>query len=223
MAKFAPLVIALIILVAAIGWPRSELTSQSYIQQALNASGQIDLAATKGVWFNQDVPVPIADITVALANIPSPTILGESTDNKWIEIDLSRQRLLAHEGGQVVYDMAVSSGLPWMPTVTGTFYIWAKIHAQRMTGGDVAAGTFYDLPNVPFVQYFYKGYGLHGTYWHNDFGKPRSHGCVNLSIPDAEKLYFWTNPILAANQHSRTNIKPPESTRVIVYGTTPPP
>ena len=60
-----------------------------------------------------------------------------------------------------------------------------------MKGGSIALGTYYDLPNVPYVVYFYKGYGIHGTYWHSNFGHPMSHGCVNVSIPDMALLYNW--------------------------------
>ncbi|MBI3888052.1 L,D-transpeptidase [Candidatus Microgenomates bacterium] len=79
----------------------------------------------------------------------------------------------------------------------------------------------YDLPNVPFVQYFYKGYAIHGAYWHAVWGTPISHGCVNMKIPDAQALYYWTNPILDSKIYSNTSIKPEESTRVVVHGVTP--
>ncbi|MCL4397728.1 L,D-transpeptidase [Patescibacteria group bacterium] len=219
MARFLPLIVGLVVLIAAITWPRSELTSKAFVQEIYNASGQLDPTASKGVWFNKDVSVPDDELARIIGQIPP--VLGASTGTKWIDVDLTTQTLRAYEGDTVVYQFPVSTGLPWFPTVTGSFRIWAKIKAQRMTGGDVAAGTFYDLPNVPFVQYFYKGYGLHGTYWHHDFGKPRSHGCVNLSIPDAEKLFYWTNPALPDGKYSLTNIDPNESTQVIIHGTTP--
>ena len=220
MVRFIPLVIGLVILIAAVSWPRSELTSKTFMQEIYAASGQIDPLAQKGVWFNKDVPVPGDELARIIGENPA-RVLGESNEEKWIDVDLTTQTLRAYEGGRVVYEFPVSTGLPWFATVTGDFRIWAKVRAQRMTGGDVAAGTFYDLPNVPFVQYFYKGSGLHGTYWHNDFGKPRSHGCVNISVPNAEKLFYWTNPVLPEGKYSRTDIKPEESTRVSVHGTTP--
>lgn len=220
MIRFLPLIAAVVVLALTLSWPRSELTSKKFLTQIYSASGQYDPKAFKAVWFNKDVPLPSADLASKLTN-DLVRVLGQSTGEKWIEVDLSVQRLYAHEGGRIVYDFPISSGLPWMPTAVGEFRLWAKVRAQRMTGGEVAAGTFYDLPNVPFVQYFYKGYGLHGTYWHNDFGKPRSHGCINLSIPDAEKLFYWTEPALGEGQYSLTNISPSEGTRVVVHGTTP--
>jgi lipoprotein-anchoring transpeptidase ErfK/SrfK len=198
----------------------AELSSPGYIEKILSSTGKYDLAATSAIWFNKEVPPPDTTLADRLAKV-TETILGVTPEEKWIEINLSTQRLYAHEGNRIVLDFPVSSGLPWMPTVTGEFRIWAKIRAQRMTGGSKENGTFYDLPNVPYVQYFYKGYGVHGTYWHNDFGKPRSHGCVNISIPDAEKLYYWTEPALGANEYTRVNISPAVGTRVVVSGTTP--
>lgn len=124
---------------------------------------------------------------------------------KRIEVDLTRQRLYAYERNAKVFDFVISSGKPWWPTPTGTFYPWIKLKSTRMRGGSVRLGTYYDLPNVPFVIYFYKGYALHGTYWHNNFGTPMSHGCVNLQTADMAKLYFWAEM----------------STPITIYGETP--
>ena len=63
------------------------------------------------------------------------------------------------------------------------------------------SGPGYFLPGVPFTMYFYKGYGLHGTYWHNNFGTPMSHGCVNLTIPDSEWLYGFASIGTLVNVH----------------------
>jgi lipoprotein-anchoring transpeptidase ErfK/SrfK len=223
MVKFIPLVLVLLALTVIIGWPKpgSELTSKDFLEEVYSATGKFDPTVSKAVWFNQEAPQAPKDLAAILDTVSTDKVLGDSNEEKWIEVDLSEQKLYAIEGNRIVYEFPISSGLPSMPTVTGEFRIWGKIKAQRMTGGSVAAGTFYDLPNVPFVQYFYKGYSLHGAYWHNDFGKPRSHGCVNLSIPAAEQLFYWTNPVLASEEYSRTKIAPTEGTRVVVHGTTP--
>lgn len=113
--------------------------------------------------------------------IPQPTILG----GKQIIVVLSQQRVYAFENGVLLRHFLVSTGLPATPTVQGDFQIYSKLESQRMTGPG------YDLPGVPWVMYFYRGYALHGTYWHNNFGNPMSHGCVNLRTPEAEWLYFW--------------------------------
>jgi lipoprotein-anchoring transpeptidase ErfK/SrfK len=106
---------------------------------------------------------------------------------RWIEVNLSEQRVYAWEGDVLMASFLASTGTWATPTVTGTFSIWHKTPLQAMSGPG------YYLPNVPYVMYFYKDYGLHGTYWHNNFGTPMSHGCVNLTIPDSEWLYNWAS------------------------------
>jgi lipoprotein-anchoring transpeptidase ErfK/SrfK len=113
--------------------------------------------------------------------LPVPTVW----DGRQIIIDLSQQRLYAFENGEAVRQFAVSTGLPATPTVTGDFAIYRRYESQRMRGPD------YDLPGVPWVMYFYQSYSIHGTYWHNNFGQPMSHGCVNMRTPEAEWLYNW--------------------------------
>ena len=87
------------------------------------------------------------------------------------------------QGDQVMRSFIVSTGRWPTVTVTGVFRIYVKYRAADMSGDD------YYLPDVPYVMYFHEGYGLHGTYWHNNFGTPMSHGCVNLRTPDAAWLY----------------------------------
>jgi lipoprotein-anchoring transpeptidase ErfK/SrfK len=106
---------------------------------------------------------------------------------RWIEVNLTQQRVYAWEGDVLANSFIVSTGTWATPTVTGTFSIWNKTRIQTMSGPG------YSLPNVPWVMYFYKDYGFHGTYWHNNFGTPMSHGCVNLTIPDSEWLYNWAS------------------------------
>jgi lipoprotein-anchoring transpeptidase ErfK/SrfK len=110
------------------------------------------------------------------------------TDERWVRIDLSEQVLVAYDGRKPVRAFMVSSGLPGWDTVTGEFRVRMKVRSQRMTGEG------YDLPNVQWVQYFYADYGLHGTYWHNDFGRPKSHGCVNMTNADAKWVWEWLGP-----------------------------
>lgn len=118
------------------------------------------------------------------APAPAPAPSGGRA-GKWIEIDLSGQRLIAHQGNTVVLSVRVSTGLPRTPTPVGTFRIRTKIRSQTMSGPG------YRLPNVQWVQYFVGSYALHGTYWHRNFGHPMSHGCVNLTNKDARFLYNW--------------------------------
>jgi lipoprotein-anchoring transpeptidase ErfK/SrfK len=120
-------------------------------------------------------------------------VLGETlgvNDNKWIEVDLSEQRLYMKEGGNAINSFLVSTG-KWSPTPQGTWRIWIKLASTRMKGGSKALGTFYDLPNVPYTMYYYQGYGIHGAYWHNNFGQPMSHGCINMKPEEAAIVFNW--------------------------------
>ena len=121
------------------------------------------------------------------------------TEGKWVSVDLSHQRAYAWEGNKLIKRFAISSGKARTPTVTGVFRIWAKVTSQTMSGGSYATGDYYNLPGVQWVQYFYRDYALHGAYWHNRFGTPTSHGCVNLTNTDAKWLYDWTSPTIEEN------------------------
>lgn len=147
-----------------------------------------------GIYNNKTVTVPdITENTIA----QTKTVLGttSSSKDKHIYVNLTKQMLLAYEGETLILETPVSTGL-WGRTPTGTFTIWSKFVASRMTGGSGA--DFYDLPNVPYVMFFSnaevagsRGFSLHGTYWHNNFGHAMSHGCVNLRTIDAKLLYEW--------------------------------
>jgi lipoprotein-anchoring transpeptidase ErfK/SrfK len=116
------------------------------------------------------------------------------TEERWIRVDLSEQVVIAYERDRPVRGFVISSGLPRTPTVTGTYRIRTKVQSQTMTGGNRAAGNYYDLDNVQWVQYFYEDYSFHGTYWHKNFGQPMSHGCLNMTISDAKWLFDWADP-----------------------------
>jgi len=134
----------------------------------------------------EDTPVPTTAPTEEGAPAkPADPPVGNGA--RWIEVNLTEQRVYAWEGDALANSFIVSTGTWATPTVTGTFSIWNKTRIQTMSGPG------YSLPNVPFVMYFYKDYGFHGTYWHNNFGTPMSHGCVNLTIPDSEWLYNWAS------------------------------
>ncbi|MBA3531674.1 MAG: LysM peptidoglycan-binding domain-containing protein [Ardenticatenales bacterium] len=110
---------------------------------------------------------------------------------KWIDVDLTRQSITAYEGNTAIYTAIVSTGLPRTPTVVGTYKVYVKYTATDMQGGSKALGDYYYLRDVPYTMYFYRGYGIHGTFWHNNFGQPMSHGCVNLRTSDAEWFFNW--------------------------------
>jgi lipoprotein-anchoring transpeptidase ErfK/SrfK len=128
-----------------------------------------------------------------LTPVESPAQASTTTTpgKRWIDVDLTMQTLTAYEDHIPIFTARVSTGTWKTPTIVGTFPIYVKYEKARMSGGFGADA--YDLPNVPYVMYFYKGYGLHGTYWHNNFGTPMSHGCVNLSTEDAKWLFEWAS------------------------------
>jgi lipoprotein-anchoring transpeptidase ErfK/SrfK len=114
---------------------------------------------------------------------------------RWIDVDLSEQRVTAYEGQTPVRTTLASTGLPGTPTPEGQFRIWIKLRYDDM------AGPGYYLEDVPYVMYFYQGYGLHGVFWHGNFGHPMSHGCVNLPTLEAEWLFNWAEVGTLVNVH----------------------
>lgn len=126
---------------------------------------------------------------------PLPSFASEATEQKmaylkqsadrWIEVNISTQRLIAWEGNMPVYAVIVSTGTDAHPTQAGSFAIQSKHRTARMRGAD------YDVPDVPYTMYYSGGYAIHGAYWHRRFGTPVSHGCVNVAVDHAEWLFDW--------------------------------
>lgn len=121
--------------------------------------------------------------------VAKPTVPTGPFGPKWVDVNLSTQTMVAYEGQTPVYTARVSSGVYKHPTVVGTYRVYAKYRTTRMQGGEGVE--HYDIPNVPYTLYFYSGYALHGAFWHNNFGHPMSHGCVNLSVNDSKWMYDW--------------------------------
>lgn len=132
-----------------------------------------------------DTPTPTPTATSTATDTPTPTDTEYPTeepeeqdlplpggDDRWIDVDLSDQLVYAYEGDQIVNTFLVSTGTWQHPTVTGQFHIYVKYLYTDMEGPG------YYLPDVPYTMYFYDGYGMHGTYWHSNFGTPMSHGCI---------------------------------------------
>ncbi|HAJ05560.1 MAG TPA: hypothetical protein DCL76_03275, partial [Chloroflexi bacterium] len=114
-------------------------------------------------------------------------ISSNDEDVLWIDVNIGQQKVYAMQGDRKVREFVVSTGTDKYPTVTGNYNIYVKYLKANMSGVDNGIPWF--LADVPYVMYFYSGYGLHGTYWHDNFGTPMSHGCINLNIEDAEWLY----------------------------------
>lgn len=131
--------------------------------------------------------------------LPTARPEGVSPEQQWIDVDTAEQLLVVYRGDQPLFVTLVSTGREPHPTARGLFPIWAKLAYSDMddlTRADVTQN--YAIEAVPWVQYFNAGTGLHATFWHDDFGRPRSHGCVNLSPTDARTLFAMTEPALPA-------------------------
>lgn len=144
------------------------------------------------IYTGMQLAIPGGDPSVAQATIAERVrTIAENTTapgahwgtGRELAVDLSTQMAYAYQDGVLQHSALVSTGLPGTPTVQGEYAIWHKTPSQTMTGPG------YWLPNVQWVMYFYQGYGFHGTYWHNNFGNPMSHGCVNMTNDDA--LWFY--------------------------------
>jgi LysM repeat protein len=149
---------------------------------------QVNHIAGTVIFVGERLVIPGAGTVIETPPPPSPPP-GDTggSDGKKFVVVLSQQMLYAYEGETLVRSTLISSGTWQFPTVQGTYHVYARYRYARMRGPG------YDLPNVPFVMYFYKGYGLHGTYWHNNFGHPMSHGCVNMPTDEAEWAYNWSD------------------------------
>jgi lipoprotein-anchoring transpeptidase ErfK/SrfK len=141
----------------------------------------------------------------------SPLSQDVPDSEKRIELSIEKQSLTAFERDQAVFQASVSTGMQsdgpspnGIPTETplGYFHLQTKMPSRHMGDGEITADVeAYELPGVPWVCFFHKdGIGLHGTYWHNNFGRRMSHGCVNLKMQDALWIYRWTSPVIAAGE-----------------------
>jgi lipoprotein-anchoring transpeptidase ErfK/SrfK len=132
---------------------------------------------------------PTATPTRQVSYLSSYSISMEEiyAEGRWIEVDISEQRVSAYEGEEMVKSFLVSTGTSLHPTVVGQYRVYVKYYATDMSGPG------YYLPDVPYTMYYYSGYALHGTYWHSNFGTPMSHGCVNLRTPDSEWLFHFAS------------------------------
>lgn len=160
---------------------------------ALDILGQGE--AADGLWYQVGPDEYVHGDFVRVANLVSrpPEVPPE---DRWIAVDLAQQALTAYEGDRPVFATLVASGRPPWYTPTGLFRIWIKLQAGQMQGGTVEEGDLYYLQDVPWIMYFSRDVGLHAAYWHDRFGTPRSHGCVNLSPLDAKWFFDWATPLL---------------------------
>jgi len=200
-------------------------TSCCSVEQALKADGNFDENAATAIFNSQIVNYPKTSLAVASqksmadSQNSDTTVLGTTTADgveKWIEVSLGEQKVRAWEGNKLVMEFPISSG-KWAPTPEGTFTIWSKTRSQSMIGGSKELGTYYNLPNVPDNMFFYQGYAIHGAYWHNNFGHPMSHGCVNSPLANAHQIFEWAGPVVPAGQNAVRATPENPGTRVVVH------
>ena len=174
---------------------------QHHIKRVGVVSLVLIAALSAALWFGSPVQAasaaPSVTADVSGSNADAPAAIDVSTlsaqdaaavrTGKWIEIRLATQRLIAWQNGKVVMSSAISSGVRAHPTLRGTFHIYVKYRSTRMRGPG------YNLPNVPYTMYYSGSYGIHGAYWHNNFGHPMSHGCINLPVSFSRRLFSWAS------------------------------
>lgn len=119
----------------------------------------------------------------------------EGVDNgRWIEVNLKDQTVAVYDQGELVFATLIASGIEPFWTKPGLFQIYQKHDSTPMRGSfEADRSDAYYLEDVPWTMYYDEARALHGAYWHNGFGSPRSHGCVNMSVGDSRWLYDWAN------------------------------
>jgi hypothetical protein len=150
------------------------------------------------------------------------TPISPEVEDKVIRVNLLRQDLSAYENGVEVYYCRIASGYAYYKdderhwhTPVGSWYIWRKMVSRHMGGGDAVTG--YDLAGVGWTLVFTgTGEAIHSTYWHNDYGAPRSSGCVNVRPEDGKWLYRWTTPVVEFRPGDLTVRWPDRGTLVVV-------
>lgn len=174
------------------------------VEDILSSTGDFDENSKLAFFNNELIDYPknsLAQIDYLPQNSQVLGTTNTSGEEKWIEVSLNQQKVRAWEGNTIVMEFSISSG-KWAKTPTGTFHIWYKTKRQKMEGGSKALGTYYYLPNVPHNMFFYKGFALHGAYWHNNFGQPMSHGCVNEPLANAAQIFDWAGPVLSEGKNA---------------------
>lgn len=192
---------------------RFSILSLTGKKQRMRGDERVYHETTKGFW--------VRSIDTAVVELP-PVASGIGPGERWIDVDLSSQGLVAFEGDRPVYATIVSTGRRSTDpekdhrTVIGSFRIREK-HVSTTMDDDGASDGTYRIEDVPWVMYFEKSLALHGAFWHSGFGRERSHGCVNLTPHDARHLFGWVGPSLPEGWHGVKATKQNPGTRVIVH------
>ncbi len=188
----------------------------------ISKTGDFDEEANTAIFNSEVISYPKTSLAYSFldsqlkSNLAVLGVTNEAGEEKWIEVSLGEQKVKAWEGEKLVMEFPISSG-KWAPTPKGEFRIWYKTRNQAMSGGSKTLGTYYYLPNVPHNMFFYQGYAIHGAYWHNNFGQPMSHGCVNSPLASAAQIFDWAGPLLDPGQNSTRATAQNPGTRVVVH------
>jgi lipoprotein-anchoring transpeptidase ErfK/SrfK len=133
------------------------------------------------------IPQPVPDQKV---DVPKTVKAGDY----WLDLSISQETLTLFKGAEPVLATYISTGLKGSPTIQGTYNIQYKYVATRMHGGPPFATHYYDLPNVPWTMYYHGSFSVHGAYWHDEFGIPKSAGCTNATIGDSKFIFNLVKP-----------------------------
>lgn len=164
-----------------------------------------EMIGSSNLWYRIDggmypgAYVFSADVTPAIQPAPpsEPRIPAEvKAGEYWVDVDLTKKVLSLFLYDTPVFATYVSTGVYTNPTLSGTYRIQQKFVKTRMRGRPPTAAKVYDLPNVPYVMYYYGSFSLHGTYWHDKFGTRQSSGCTNLTRGDAKYIFDRVSPVI---------------------------
>lgn len=187
------------------------------VGRVVDADSQVWYKVMDDLYYNHYY-VPAKSVRLVPASELTPISPKIAPEDKKLIVDLATQWLTAYEHDEVVYRTRLSSGVRMeeggFATPVGHYRTTHKRPCRHMFTQPSEFGTGFDLPGVPWVSYFTRdGVAFHGTYWHNDFGVPHSHGCINLRPQDAKWVYRWTNPNVPPGRYYYSEI---HGTRVII-------
>ncbi len=184
--------------------PHTDFIYRLYYETVHWVTGAVT-ATDQSIWyrllddkFDQYYYVPARHIRILSNEELTPLSPNVPDEDKRVEVHLDEQLLLASENRQIVFATSISTGGKRLSgkytTPVGDFITYHKRPTRHMAVGDIASNGF-DLPGVPWVLYITEsGISFHGTYWHNDYGHPHSHGCINMTPQAAKWLFRWTRP-----------------------------
>lgn len=177
--------------------------------------GNMDPTETVAIWNDREI-VPPQSLSSLSVSPPGREVLGSTTGNKWIEIDLAAQKLIAHDGDKVFLETPISSGL-YNQTPVGEYHLLLKSRSVKIEGGSRLRSNYFYLPNVPYAMYFTQDFGILGAYWQSEFGSPIGHGCIHTPVSQAQKLFSWVDPQIATDSAWISSSDTTPGTRVVVH------